>query len=52
MLCHAVLVDLERRKPWHKLKMEDADRQHLEHLHIHLARYEKDIADFDYHEAA
>lgn len=52
MLCHAVLVELAKKKAWRGLRMTDADRHHLDLIGKHLARYGKDIRDFQYQEAA
>lgn len=52
MLCHAVIVELARKKPWRGLRMTDADRGHLDLIRKHLAQYEKRISDFAYPEAA
>ena len=52
MLCHAVIVELAKKKRWRGLRMTDADRHHLDLIRIHLARYGKEITDFHYNEAA
>jgi transposase-like protein len=52
MLCHAVIVDLARLKPWRSIRMTENDLDHLERLRTHLARYEKRVADFEYEDAA
>jgi transposase-like protein len=52
MLCHAVLVDLARKKPWRGLRVTAADLRHLELIQKHLGQYGKDIRDFRYQEAA
>jgi transposase-like protein len=52
MLCHAVIVELSRKKPWRGLPMRNAERQLLNAIRDHLAKYEKRIDDFVYRSAA
>jgi len=52
MLCHAVVVELAKKKPWRGLRMTDADRAYLDDIKKHLSQYGKEIASFHYKEAA
>lgn len=52
MLCHAVLLELSKKKPWRGLRITDDDRERLDSIRKHLDKYEKNIADFEYQKAA
>jgi transposase-like protein len=52
MLCHAVIVELGRKKPWRGLPSGDSIQEHLNAIRLHLDRYEKRIEDFEYRIAA
>jgi len=51
-LCHAVILELQRKKPWRRITMSDQDRQHLLQARTHLAKFGKRIESFNYRKAA
>jgi len=52
MLCHAVIVELSRKKPWRGLPIGEREKLHLDAIRVHLAQYEKQIEEFDLRKAA
>jgi transposase-like protein len=52
MLCHAVLIELSRKKRWKCLTLKKSQQTQLDKLRRHLVRYEKDILEFQWKEAA
>lgn len=51
-LCHAVIVELSRKKPWRGLPVREEERRRLDAIRKHLAKYEQRIEDFVYKNAA
>lgn len=52
MLCHAVIVELSRKKPWRNLTIGEKEQRHLALIRAHLAKYEKNIKEFELKQAA
>lgn len=51
-LCHAVIMELARKKPWRGLRMTERDRDMLDSIRKHLGRYGMEIKTFVYKRAA
>lgn len=51
-LCHAVIVELSRKKPWRGLPVGKEESDLLDAMRTHLKKYEQRIEDFDYNKAA
>jgi transposase-like protein len=45
-LCHAVIMELARKKPWRGMRMTDRDRAMLASIRKHLGKYGQEIKTF------
>jgi transposase-like protein len=52
MLCHAVIVELSRKKTWRGLPIAERERKQLQAIRQHLSKYERRIEDFEQRNAA